>query len=56
MTAAKDQDGFWVISVNRKTGKTTTSRLITDRDAAWSESIKRARPTVYTTVVGRRQS
>lgn len=52
----KDQEGFWVVSVNRKTGKATTSRLITDRDEAWDESIKRARPTTYTTVVGRRQS
>lgn len=49
------QDGYWVIVVDRKTGKAKTSRLYHDADEAWQRSIAEEKPTVYTTVVGRRE-
>lgn len=48
------REGYWVISVDRKTGRAKTSRIFLDANTAWAESIKRATADSYTTVVGRR--
>lgn len=47
-------DGYWVISVDRETGRATTSELITDTDEAWQLSLDLQDPATYTTVVSRR--
>ncbi|MBU8841178.1 hypothetical protein [Mycolicibacterium goodii] len=47
-------DGYWVISVDRETGRATTSELITDTDEAWQLSLDLQNPATYTTVVSRR--
>jgi hypothetical protein len=47
-------DGYWVISVDRETGRATTSELFTDADEAWQHSIDIQDPATYTTVVNRR--
>ena len=47
-------DGYWVISVDRETGRATTSELITDTDQAWQLSLDLQNPATYTTVVSRR--
>ena len=47
-------DGYWVISVDRETGRATTSELFTDSDAAWQHSIDIQDAATYTTVVNRR--
>lgn len=47
-------NGYWVISVDRESGKATTSELITDADEAWQLSLDLQDPATYTTVVSRR--
>lgn len=47
-------DGYWVISVDRATGRATTSKLFTDPDEAWQHSIDIQDPATYTTVVSQR--
>lgn len=47
-------DGYWVISVDRATGKATTSELFADSDAAWQYSIDIENPATFTTVVSRK--
>ncbi|WP_158240360.1 hypothetical protein [Mycobacterium hubeiense] len=46
--------GFWVISVDRESGRATTSPLIADRDEAWQYSLDIQDEDTYTTVVPRR--
>ncbi len=55
MTTKTQRDGYWVIKVDRKTGKATTSRLYRDADAAWQRALDLESPVLYTTVVGRRE-
>lgn len=47
-------DGYWVISVDRATGRATTSDLFTDSRKAWELSIELQQPGTFTTVVPRR--
>lgn len=47
-------DGYWVISVDRETGRAATSELITDSDEAWQLSLDLQDAATYTTVVSRR--
>jgi len=49
-----DTDGYWVISVDRASGRATTSGLFTDSGEAWEHSIKLQDPGTFTTVVPRR--
>lgn len=47
-------DGYWVVSVDRETGEATTSDLIIDRDTAWTLSLKLEIPNTFAMVVPRR--
>jgi hypothetical protein len=47
-------DGYWVISVDRATGRATTSELIADSGEAWQRSRDIQDADTYTTVVSRR--
>ena len=47
-------DGYWVVSVDRETGRASTSELITDADEAWQRSIDMESRATYTTVLSRR--
>jgi hypothetical protein len=46
-------EGYWVVSVDRETGRATTE-FVADSDEAWQHSIDIETPAVYTTVVARR--
>jgi hypothetical protein len=46
-------DGYWVVSVDRESGRATTE-FVADSDEAWQHSIDIETPAVYTTVVQRR--
>ncbi len=43
--------GYWVITVDRRTGKATTSHLFRDKDKAYDYALDTETPEIYTTVV-----
>lgn len=47
-------DGYWVVSVDRRSGRANTSELFTDRDEAWQHSVDIEDADTYTTVVSQR--
>jgi len=49
----RTQPSYWVITVNRATGKATTSPLFRDKDEAYEYAIESESPEIYTTVVRR---
>jgi hypothetical protein len=52
--STNDESGFWVVSVERATGRATTSELIMDATVAWQLSLDLQNAGTFTTVVPRR--
>jgi hypothetical protein len=47
-------DGYWVVSVERASGRATTSPLFSDKDEAYRYALDTETPEACTTVVARR--
>ena len=47
-------DGYWVVTVDRASGRATTSPLFSDKDEAYRHALDMETPEACTTVVARR--